>query len=116
MSGITAALISGGCAVVVGVLSLIGVMITNSRANSRMQNDMKVAQAVTDAKLEALTTSVNLHNNFAQRIPSLEQEQIANNRRLKNLEDAVQPIPAFETELQDVIRRVKVLECYHKPN
>ncbi len=44
----TEALISAGAAVVVGLLSLVGVMITNSRSNSKMQNDIKTAQAVTE--------------------------------------------------------------------
>ena len=39
----TEALISGGAAVVVGLLSLVGVMISNNRANSKMQNDIKTA-------------------------------------------------------------------------
>lgn len=112
----TEALIAGGSSIIVGVLALIGVMVTNSKANSKMQNDMKVSQAVTDTKLEALTAEVHLHNNFAQRIPTLEQEQVATNRRLKNLEDSIQPIPSLETEIQDIKRRLKILEDYHKPN
>lgn len=110
------ALIAAGSSIIVGVLALVGVMATNSKANSKMQSDMKVSQAVTDTKLEALTTEVRLHNDFAQRIPTLEQEQIATNRRLKKLESAVQPIASMGTELEDLLRRVKTLEGYHKPN
>lgn len=110
------ALIAAGSSIVVGVLALVGVMVTNSKANSKMQNDMKVSQAVTDTKLEALTAAVNVHNNFAQRIPTLEQEQIATNRRLKNLEDATVNLPAVETELQDIVRRLKTLEGFHISN
>ena len=47
------AIIAGGASVLVGALSLIGVILTNSRANSKMQNEMKTAQAVTDERLEA---------------------------------------------------------------
>lgn len=110
------ALIAAGSAIIVGVLSLVGVIVTNSKANSKMQSDMKVSQAVINTKLEALTAEVHLHNNFAQRIPTLEQEQVATNRRLKNLEDAVKPIATLETEIEDMMRRLKVLEGYHKPN
>lgn len=110
------ALIAAGAAIIVGVLSLIGVIATNNKANSKMQNDMKVSQAVINTKLEALASEVHLHNNFAQRIPTLEQEQVATNRRLKNLEDAVAPIPSLETEIEDIKRRLKTLESYHKPN
>ena len=77
---------------------------------------MKVSQAVTDTKLEALTKEVRLHNDFAQRIPTLEQEQIATNRRLKNLEDSVSSIPAMKTEIEDMMRRLKILEGFHRPN
>ena len=110
------ALIAAGSSIIVGALALIGVVITNNKANSKMQSDMKVAQAVTDTKLEALKTSVDVHNNFAQRIPTLEQEQIATNRRLKNLEESVSSIPSMETEIEDMKRRLKALEGYHKPN
>lgn len=110
------ALIAAGSAIIVGVLSLIGVTSTNNKANNKMQNDMKVSQAVTDTKLEALTKEVRLHNDFAQRIPTLEQEQIATNRRLKNLEDAVTPVNSMGTEIEDILRRLKILEGYHRPN
>lgn len=110
------ALITAGATIIVGGLAFAGVIITNNKANDKMQNDMKVSQAVTDTKLEALTAEVHLHNNFAQRIPTLEQEQVATNRRLKNLEDAVQPIAVIETEIEDILRRVKALEGYHKPH
>ena len=110
------ALIAAGSAIIVGVLSLVGVMATNSKANSKMQSDMKVSQAVINTKLEALTAEVHLHNNFAQRIPTLEQEQVATNRRLKNLEDAVKPIAIHKTEIEDIMRRLKILEGYHTPN
>ena len=45
------------------------------------------AQAVTDTKLEELTREVRAHNNFAQRVPVLEEQIKAVNRRLANLED-----------------------------
>lgn len=109
------AIISAAGSIIVGILALIGVVATNNKANSKMQNEMKVAQAVTDTKLDNLAQEVHTHNNFAQRIPTLEQEQVATNRRLKSLEDAVVPIPAIETELEDIRRRLKALEGYHKP-
>lgn len=87
MSGITAALISGGCAVVVGVLSLIGVMITNSRANNKIQNDMKTSQAVTEERIDELTREVREHNNFAHRMPVVEEQIKVINHRLADLEN-----------------------------
>ena len=91
MSGITAALISGGCAAVVGVLSLIGVMITNSRANNKIQNDMKTSQAVTEERIDELTREVREHNNFAHRMPVVEEQIKVINHRLADLENYHKP-------------------------
>ena len=88
----TEALISAGAAVVVGLLSLVGVMITNSRANSKMQNEIKTSQAVTDERISELTREVRLHNNFAQRIPVIEEQIKVVNHRVGNLEQFHKPI------------------------
>lgn len=87
----TEALISAGAAVVVGLLSLVGVMITNSRANSKMQNEIKTSQAVTDERISELTREVRLHNNFAQRIPVIEEQIKVVNQRVGNLEQLHKP-------------------------
>ena len=81
------ALIAAGSAIVVGVLSLVGVMITNNRANNKMQNEMKTSQAVTDERIGELTREVRLHNDFAQRVPVIEEHLMAVDRRLKDLEE-----------------------------
>ena len=83
----TEALISAGAAVVVGLLSLIGVMISNSRSNNKMQNEMKTSQAVTDERISELTREVRLHNNFAQRIPVIEEQIKVVNHRIGDLEE-----------------------------
>ena len=44
------------------------------------------SQAVTDTKLEELTREVRAHNNFAQRVPVLEEKLKAADRRLSALE------------------------------
>ena len=87
----TETLISAGAAIVVGLLSLVGVMITNSRANSKMQNDIKTAQAVTDERISELTREVRLHNNFAQRIPVIEEQIKVANHRVSDLEKLHKP-------------------------
>lgn len=74
MNGIIIALISAGASIIVGVLTFLGVVITNNRANREMQQKMAIAQAVTDTKIEALTREVRKHNNFAQRMPVVERE------------------------------------------
>ena len=87
----TEALISAGAAVVVGLLSLVGVMISNNRANSKMQNDIKTAQAVTEEKIIELTREVRLHNDFARRIPVIEEQIRVANHRVADLEQFHKP-------------------------
>ena len=79
------ALIAAGSSLLVGVLSLIGVIITNNRSNSKIQSDMKTAQAVTDEKINELTREVREHNNFARRMPVVEEQIKVINHRLSDL-------------------------------
>ena len=58
-------------AVIAGAVTLI--------ANSR-------SQAVTDTKLEELTREVREHNNFARRVPILEEQMKVANHRIADLE------------------------------
>ena len=81
------ALIAAGSAIVVGILSLVGVIITNNRANNRMQSEMKTSQAVTDERIGELTREVRQHNDFARRVPVIEEHLMAVDRRLKDLEE-----------------------------
>lgn len=85
------ALIAAGAAIVVGILSLVGVVITNSRANNRMQSDIKTAQAVTDERICELTREVRMHNDFATRIPVIEEKIDVANHRICDLENFHKP-------------------------
>ncbi len=85
------ALIAAGAAVVVGVLSLVGVVITNNRSNNKMQSSMKTAQAVTEERISELTREVRMHNDFAQRIPVLEEKVKTLNHRISDLEEIHKP-------------------------
>ena len=73
-------------AIVTGGLALVGVILSNHAATDRMNQAIKTAQAVTDAKLENLTREVREHNNFAQRMPVVEEQIKVINNRLKDLE------------------------------
>ena len=64
-------------AIITGILTLIGVLISNSRS-----------QAVTETRLEELTREVRLHNNFAQRVPVIEEQIKVANHRINDLENA----------------------------
>ena len=69
VSEIIVALIGGG-------VTLIGVLIANGKA-----------QAVTDTRLDELTREVREHNNFARRVPVLEEQMKVANHRLEDLEE-----------------------------
>lgn len=85
------ALISAGGAVIVGLFSLVGVMITNSRANSKMHNDIKTAQAVTEERIKELAREVRMHNDLARRIPVIEEQVKVVNHRVADLEEFHKP-------------------------
>ena len=65
-------------ALITGVLALVGVIITcyfsNQKTRNEIQAEIKTAIAVQDTKIEELTREVRQHNNFAQRIPVVENE------------------------------------------
>ena len=79
MQAIVAALITGS-------LTLIGTVITVIAANRKTEQSMRIAQAVTDTKLEELTREVRAHNNFAQRMPVVENDVKTIYKRLDRLE------------------------------
>lgn len=59
---------------ITGVLSLAGVIITSIISNQKIQSEINTAIAVQDAKIDELTREVRQHNNFAQRMPVVENE------------------------------------------
>lgn len=63
-----------------GAVTLVGVLIANSRA-----------QAVTETKIEELTREVREHNNFARRMPVVEEKIEVINHRIKGLEEFHKP-------------------------
>lgn len=73
-------------AIITGGLSLIGVIVSNNRTAQSMDAKLDKQQAVTETKLEELTREVRSHNNFAQRIPVLEEQIKVENHRIEDLE------------------------------
>lgn len=62
-------------ALITGAITLFGVLIANSKS-----------QAVTDTKLEELTREVREHNNFAKRVPVIEEQIKVAKHRIEDLE------------------------------
>ena len=73
-------------AVITGGLALVVVVITNMQSNKKVEQRIATAQAVTDCKLEELTREVREHNNFARRVPVVEEQIKVINHRLQDLE------------------------------
>ena len=73
-------------AIITGGLSLIGVIVSNNRTAQSMDAKLDKQQAVTETKLEELTREVRTHNNFAQRVPVLEEQMKVANHRIADLE------------------------------
>ena len=63
-------------AILTGGVTLIGVLIANGKS-----------QAVTETKLDELTREVREHNNFARRVPVMEEQIKVINHRIGDLED-----------------------------
>ena len=63
-------------AIITGGVTLLGVLIANGKS-----------QAVTETKLDELTREVREHNNFARRMPVVEEEIKVINHRIEDLED-----------------------------
>lgn len=63
-------------AIITGVLTLVGVLISNSKS-----------QAVMETKVNELTREVRAHNNFAKRMPVVEEQIKVINHRISDLED-----------------------------
>ena len=80
MDGIIAAAITGG-------LALIGVVVSNIGSNRKIENSLQTSQAVTDCKIDELTREVREHNNFAKRMPVVEEQIKVINHRLEDLEN-----------------------------
>lgn len=79
MAGVVAAAITG-------ILTLIGVIVSNIGSNRKIEHSLETSQAVTDYKIDELTREVREHNNFAQRVPVLEEQIKVINHMIKDLE------------------------------
>lgn len=73
-------------AAITGVLALAGIIITNISSNRKIEQQLDKSQAVTDCKIDELTREVRDHNNFARRMPVVEEQIKVINRRLEDLE------------------------------
>lgn len=73
-------------ALITGGLALLGTIITGNRNARELDHKLDKKQAVTDTKLEELTREVREHNNFAKRMPVVEEQIKVVNHRIADLE------------------------------
>lgn len=72
--------------IITGIVTIITVLVNLKESNKDISHKLETHQAVTDTKIEALTSEVREHNNFARRMPVVEEQ------------------------IKDVVRRVEVVE------
>ena len=72
---------------ITGLMSLFGVILSNLLSERRRESALRTAQAVTDEQLRELTREVREHNNFARRVPVMEEQIKVINHRIGDLED-----------------------------
>ncbi len=73
-------------ALLTGILSLCGVVISNLMTARRTTAKIETNQAVTNEKISELNREVREHNNFARRMPVVEEQISALQHRMKELE------------------------------
>lgn len=77
-------------ALITGVFGLIGsvlvAVISAVTTRTAVTHKLETSQAVTDTKIEELTREVRKHNNFAERIPVMEEQIKVANHRIDDLE------------------------------
>ena len=73
-------------ALITGGLSLLGVIITSNKTTRDVEVKLDKQQAVTETRLEELTREVREHNNFARRVPVLEEQIKVVSHRIADLE------------------------------
>lgn len=74
------------CAIITGGLALLGTVVSGRMTVNKVMHQLDTAQAVTDTKVEELTREVRSHNNFAQRVPVMEEQIKVINHRIEDLE------------------------------
>ena len=86
---IIAAIIAGLTSIAASIITVISVQISNNKTQAATDAKLDKAQAITETKLDALTVEVQKHNNFAARMPIVEEQIKTIQRRLDNLEKKV---------------------------
>jgi len=74
-------------AVVSAGLSLLGTVLTIFATSRKQTEEFKIQQAVMTERIEALRVETERHNNFARRMPVVEEQIKEIRGKIKDLED-----------------------------
>lgn len=85
-------------AVITGGLALLGVIFTNMSGNKKLENQIIASQQVTNTKIDYLSAAVEKHNNFATRIPVIEEHMKSIDNRLDDVEQMASTMMAKKGE------------------
>lgn len=75
-------------AIITGAMALIGTIFSGKTASDKAMAEVEKTQAVTATKIDELTREVREHNNFARRMPVVEEQIKVINHRLDDLENS----------------------------
>lgn len=76
--------------IITGIITIITVIINTKASNREIQHKLETQQAVFETKLDSLTSEVREHNNFARRMPVVEEQIKVIDHRLEGLEHEIQ--------------------------
>ena len=74
-------------ALIAAAANIVSNIILSRRQAAEMDHKLEIRQAITDTKIDELTREVREHNNFARRVPVLEEQIKVANHRISDLED-----------------------------
>lgn len=74
-------------ALITGGLSLLGSALAVWASSRKQAEEFKVQQAIMTEQIRSLTNEVREHNNFARRMPVVEEQIKVINHRISDLED-----------------------------
>ena len=72
--------------VISGLVAIVTVIINVKASNKEITAKLEKSQAITDTKLDSLIAEVREHNNFARRMPVVEEQIKVINHRIDDLE------------------------------
>lgn len=72
--------------IISAAVTIITVIINTKASNRELTHKLETQQAVTETKIDSLTSEVREHNNFARRMPVVEEQIKVINHRLEDLE------------------------------